>query len=102
MVGTSLALLCPPYARSRRMTVFAGFASFRTGHNGGRLESIEEASSQEAMKLRRLLWSALGVVALLIAICGGWIVSLPPAPSVKTPPEIAQDEHDATIAALKP
>jgi putative intracellular protease/amidase len=54
------------------------------------------------MKLRRLLWSALGVVALLIAICGGWIFSLPPAPSVKTPPAIAQDERDATIAALKP
>jgi putative intracellular protease/amidase len=52
------------------------------------------------MKLRRLLWSAL--VALLIAIAGGWIFSLPPAPSVAAPPAIAQDEHDATIAALKP
>jgi hypothetical protein len=31
------------------------------------------------MKSRRLLWSALGVVALLIAIGGDWIFSLPPA-----------------------
>ena len=54
------------------------------------------------MKLRRLLWSAIGVVALLIAIGGGWIFSLPAAPSVKTPPAIAQDERDATIAALRP
>jgi putative intracellular protease/amidase len=54
------------------------------------------------MKLRRLLWSALGVVALLIAVGGAWIVSLPPAPSVAAPPAIAQDEHDAMIAALKP
>jgi putative intracellular protease/amidase len=54
------------------------------------------------MKLRRLLWSAIGVVALLIAIGGGWILSLPAAPSVANPPEIAQDERDATIAALKP
>ena len=54
------------------------------------------------MKLRRLLWSALGVVALLIAIGGGWIFSLPAAPSVAAPPAIAQDERDATIAALRP
>jgi putative intracellular protease/amidase len=54
------------------------------------------------MKLRRLLWSALGVVALLIAIGGGWILSLPPAPSVAAPPAIAQEERDAMVAALKP
>src|SRR5258705_10280613 len=54
------------------------------------------------MKLRRLLWSALGVVAFRIAIGGGWLSSLPPAPSVAAPPPIAQDERDAAIAALKP
>lgn len=54
------------------------------------------------MNLRRLLWSALGVVALLIAIGGSWIFSLPAAPSVAIPPAIAQEERDATIAALKP
>jgi putative intracellular protease/amidase len=62
---------------------------------------IKEAS-QEAMKLRRVLWIALGVVALLIVIGGAWIVSLPAAPSAAAPPAIAQDERDATIAALKP
>src|SRR5215213_5480011 len=54
------------------------------------------------MKLRRLLWSALGVVALPIAIGGGWILSLPTPSSVAVPPAIAQDERDAMIAALKP
>jgi len=54
------------------------------------------------MNLRRVLWSAIGAIALVVVICGGWIFSLPPAPSVKTPPAIAQDERDATIAALKP
>jgi putative intracellular protease/amidase len=54
------------------------------------------------MKLRRLLWSIIGVVALLTGIGGAWIFSLPAALSVAAPPEITQEEHDATIAALKP
>ena len=54
------------------------------------------------MNSRRLLWSALGAIALFIAIGGGWILSLPPMPSVAAPSPIAQQETDATIAALKP
>jgi len=54
------------------------------------------------MNSRRLLWSALGAVALAAVIGGAWIFSLPAAPSVAAPPAIAQDERDATIAALKP
>ncbi|UPK06695.1 DJ-1/PfpI family protein [Bradyrhizobium sp. 170] len=54
------------------------------------------------MNSRRVLWSAIGAVALLAAIGGAWIFSLPPAPSVAAPPAIAQDERDATVAALKP
>ena len=54
------------------------------------------------MKLRRLLWSVSGAVALLIGIGGAWIFSLPTTPSVAAPPAIAQDERDAMIAALKP
>jgi transcriptional regulator GlxA family with amidase domain len=57
---------------------------------------------RNAMTSRRLLWSALGAVVLLIIIGGGWLWSLPPALSVTPPPPIAQDERDATIAALKP
>ena len=53
------------------------------------------------MKSRRLLWSALGAVALFIAIGGGWIFSLPPAPSIAAAPPIAPEEADATIAALE-
>ena len=54
------------------------------------------------MTSRRLLWSALGAVAILILIGGGWLWSLPSAPSVAPPPPIAQGEREATIAALKP
>jgi putative intracellular protease/amidase len=54
------------------------------------------------MTSRRLLWGALGAFALLVVIGGGWIASLPAAPSVTPPPPIAQVELDATISALKP
>ena len=53
------------------------------------------------MTSRRLLWSALGAVAVLAMIGGGWIVSLP-TPVVAAAPAITQQETDATIAALKP
>ena len=54
------------------------------------------------MSSRRVLWSALGAVALFAVIGGAWIFSLPTTPSVAAPPAIAQDERDAMIAALKP
>ena len=54
------------------------------------------------MATRRLLWSALGAVAVLVMIGGGWIVSLPTTPVVAAAPAITQLEADATIAALKP
>ncbi|MBR1275179.1 DJ-1/PfpI family protein [Bradyrhizobium sp. AUGA SZCCT0283] len=54
------------------------------------------------MNSRRLLWSALGAIVLFAVIAGAWIFSLPPAPAVAAPPAIAQDERDATVAALKP
>jgi putative intracellular protease/amidase len=54
------------------------------------------------MNSRRVLWSAIGAIALAAVIGGTWIFSLPTAPSVAAPPAIAQDERDATILALKP
>src|SRR2546430_10992297 len=60
------------------------------------------SASRQMMNSRRVLWSALGAVALFVLIGGAWIFSLPPAPSVAAPPAIAQDERDAAIAALKP
>src|SRR4051794_7718506 len=57
---------------------------------------------QPIMNSRRILWSALGAIVLFAVIAGAWIFSLPAAPSVTAPPAIAQDERDATIAALKP
>jgi putative intracellular protease/amidase len=54
------------------------------------------------MNSRRVLWSAIGIIALAAVIGGAWIASLPAAPSVAAPPAIAQDERDATVAALKP
>src|SRR4051794_12269304 len=57
---------------------------------------------QPIMNSRRILWSALGAIVLFVVIAGAWILSLPAAPSVAAAPAIAQDERDATIAALKP
>src|SRR6188768_3555599 len=57
---------------------------------------------RKTMKSHRLLWSALGAFTLLLAIGGGWLLSLPAASSDAAPPVIAQDERDAMIAALKP
>ncbi|MEH2496509.1 transcriptional regulator GlxA family with amidase domain [Bradyrhizobium sp. AZCC 1678] len=54
------------------------------------------------MNSRRVLWSAIGAIALAAVIGGAWILSLPAAPSVATPPAITQDERDATVLALKP
>jgi len=54
------------------------------------------------MNFRLLLWSVLGAVALFAVLGAAWILSLPATPSVAAPPAIAQDERDATIAALKP
>jgi len=54
------------------------------------------------MNFRHILWSALGAFTLLLAIGGGWLLSLPPTPSVTAPPAIAQEERDAMVAALKP
>ncbi len=54
------------------------------------------------MNGRLVLWSGLGAAALLVAIAGAWIFTLPPARSSVAAPPIAQEEADATIAALKP
>jgi putative intracellular protease/amidase len=49
-----------------------------------------------------VLWSTLGVAALLAAIGGAWIVSLPAAPAAAAAPAISKEDVGATIAALKP
>jgi transcriptional regulator GlxA family with amidase domain len=54
------------------------------------------------MKWRLLLCSGLGAVALVVAIGGAWILSLPPAPTLTAAPPIAKQEADATLTALKP
>ena len=54
------------------------------------------------MNRRLVLRSGLGAAALLVAIGGAWILSLPPAPAAGAAPPIAKEEADATIAALKP
>jgi putative intracellular protease/amidase len=54
------------------------------------------------MKKRLVLWSGLGVAALLATIGTAWIFSLPPTPDVSAAPPIAKEDVDATLAALKP
>jgi len=54
------------------------------------------------MNTRIVLWAGLGAIALAAAIGVGLIVALPTAPPDTTAPVIADDEADATLAALKP
>jgi putative intracellular protease/amidase len=54
------------------------------------------------MNYRTLLWGALGATAILALAGAGWIIMLPSGPTPKSPPAIAQEEVDATLAALKP
>ncbi|WP_404291389.1 DJ-1/PfpI family protein [Microvirga sp. RSM25] len=54
------------------------------------------------MKKRLVLWSGLGVAALLATIGTAWVLSLPPSPDVGAAPPIAKEEADAMLAALKP
>lgn len=54
------------------------------------------------MNLRVILWSGLGVAALLLAVGGAWIFSLPPQAAAAASSPIARDEAEATVAGLKP
>jgi hypothetical protein len=54
------------------------------------------------MNWRLILWGGLGAIALVVAIGGAWILSLPPAPAITAAPPIAKREADATLTALKP
>jgi putative intracellular protease/amidase len=49
-----------------------------------------------------LLWSALGVAALVLTVFAAWLLTLPSMPPAGTASPIAREEADATVAALKP
>jgi putative intracellular protease/amidase len=57
---------------------------------------------RETMNWRLVKWIGLGAPALCAIAFAGWIVRLPPAPSLATAPLIAKEETDASLAALKP
>lgn len=56
------------------------------------------------MKLRIVLWSVLGAIALFLAGFAIWIASLPPAPvpAASAASPIPKDEAEATLTALRP
>jgi putative intracellular protease/amidase len=54
------------------------------------------------MNRRLVLWSGLGAATLLVALAAAWLLTLPAPRSFAAAPPIAQEEADATIAALKP
>ena len=54
------------------------------------------------MNWRFVNWIGLGAAALVAIIFAGWILTLPPAPSLAAAPPIAKEEAEASIAALKP
>jgi putative intracellular protease/amidase len=54
------------------------------------------------VKWRPLKWIGLGAIALVAISFGGWIFTLPPAPSFAAAPPIAKQEAEAIVTALKP
>jgi putative intracellular protease/amidase len=54
------------------------------------------------MNRRLVFWGGLGAAALPLVVGGGWVLSLPASPRAGTATPVAQDEVDATLAALKP
>ncbi|QKC80499.1 DJ-1/PfpI family protein [Mesorhizobium sp. NZP2077] len=54
------------------------------------------------MNLRIMLWSGLGVVLILLAVGGAWLLSLPAGALAAAQPAIDAKEAEATLAALKP
>src|SRR5690606_13899753 len=61
-----------------------------------------EPLEKRDMRLKLVLWSVLGIVVLGLSGFAGWILTLPPSPAAAAAPEIAEDEINATLAALKP
>lgn len=53
------------------------------------------------MNRRALIWGG-AAVAVLGAIGGAWMLSLPPAPVTTEPPPLPKPEADAMLASLKP
>lgn len=54
------------------------------------------------MNMRMVLWGFAAIAALGAAGFAGWVLTLPAAQAARAMPPIAQDETDATLAALKP
>ena len=54
------------------------------------------------MSLRILLWSGVGIVALLTVAAAGWLLSLPSASLAAMQPAIDAKEAEAMLTALKP
>lgn len=54
------------------------------------------------MTWRLLAWSGIAVAALAPIVGGIWLFTLPAASAFRVQPPIATQEHDATLAALKP
>jgi putative intracellular protease/amidase len=52
--------------------------------------------------VKLVLWGGVVAAMVLAAVGGGWILSLPPASDAAGAPPIAQEEVQATLAALKP
>ena len=51
---------------------------------------------------RRIIWGGVGAMGVAAAGGGAWLLSLPPSPTPRAAPSIAQAEADAILAALRP
>ena len=54
------------------------------------------------MSLRMLVWSTLGIVALLAVVAAAWLLTLPSTSIAAVQPAIDAKETEATLAALTP
>src|SRR5262245_28497312 len=54
------------------------------------------------MRARHLLWTGLGVAGALGTIGGAWMLSLPPAATLTSPPPVPESEAETLLGALKP
>jgi transcriptional regulator GlxA family with amidase domain len=61
-----------------------------------------QMTKQRLINRRLALWTGAGGVAVLAAIGGAWILSLPPTPTTTGAPPLAEGEAEAILKALKP
>src|SRR5690606_25695015 len=64
--------------------------------------SLAVNRKEEDMRKRIVLWACVAIVLLPVLGLAGWIATLPSPAAPAAPPPVAEAEHQAMLAALKP